>query len=97
MLPGNAVVNASLAGFVHTDGATPFSHFVKLFDVPDVSTIKDMFGQLLFNDSQLYRYNYCLVRFDNKLYVVEPVDLAKCTYVRKAVEYHPLQHMIWFS
>jgi hypothetical protein len=53
-----------------------------------------MFGQLLFNDSQLYRYNYCLVRFDNKLYVVEPVDLVKCTYVRKHVEYHPLSHMI---
>jgi len=49
---------------------------------------------LLFNDSQLYRYNYCLVRFDNKLYVVEPVDLAKCTYVRNHVEYHPLSHMI---
>ena len=56
-----------------------FDHLRQVFDVPDVSTIKDMFGQLLFNDSQLYRYNYCLVRFDNKLYVVEPVDLAKCT------------------
>ena len=53
-----------------------------------------MFGSLLFNDSALYRYNYCLVRFDNKMYVIEPVDLAKCTYVRKQVEYHPLQHMI---
>lgn len=71
-----------------------FDHLRQVFDVPDVSTIKDMFGQLLFNDSQLYRYNYCLVRFDNKLYVVEPVDLAKCTYVRKHVEYHPLSHMI---
>jgi len=42
----------------------------------------------------LYRYNYCLVRFDDKLFVIEPVDLAKCTYARKAVVYHPLQHMI---
>ena len=56
-----------------------FDHLRQLFDVPDVSKIKDMFGSLLFNDSDLYRYNYCLV---------------KCTYVRKAVEYHPLQHMI---
>jgi len=71
-----------------------FDHLRQVCDVPDVNTIKDMFGQLLFNDSQLYRYNYCLVRFDNKLYVVEPVDLAKCTYVRKHVEYHPLSHMI---
>ena len=37
IFPGNAVVNASLAGFVHTDGATPLSHFVKLFEVPDPS------------------------------------------------------------
>ena len=35
-----------------------------------------------------------LVKFNDKLYVIEPVDLVKCTYVRKAVEYHPLQHMI---
>jgi len=37
-----------------------FDHLRQVFDVPDVNTIKDMFGQLLFNDSQLYRYNYCL-------------------------------------
>jgi hypothetical protein len=66
-----------------------FDHLRQVFDVPDVSKIKDMFGSLLFNDSDLYRYNYCLVRF-----VIEPVDLAKCTYARKAVVYHPLQHMI---
>lgn len=71
-----------------------FDHLRQVFDVSDVSKIKDLFGQLLFDDNQLYRYNYCLVRFDNKLYVVEPVDLAKCTYVRKHVEYHPLSHMI---
>ena len=71
-----------------------FDHLRQVFDVPDVSKIKDMFGSLLFNDSDLYRYNYCLVRFDDKLFVIEPVDLAKCTYARKAVVYHPLQHMI---
>ena len=71
-----------------------FDHLRQVFDVPDISTIKDMFGSLLFNDSALYRYNYCLVRFDNKLYVIEPVDLVKCTYVRKAVDYHPFSDMI---
>jgi len=40
MLPGNAVVNASLAGFVHTDGDTPFIKRVKLFVVPEVSERK---------------------------------------------------------
>jgi len=71
-----------------------FDHLRQVFDVSDATKIKELFGQLLFDDNQLYRYNYCLVRFDNKLYVVEPVDLAKCTYVRKQVEYHPLSHMI---
>ena len=69
-------------------------HLRQVFDVPDVSKIKDLFGTLLFNDNNLYRYNYCLVRFDNKLYVIEPVDLVKCTYVRKAVDYHPFSDMI---
>lgn len=71
-----------------------FDHLRQVFEVPDVNKIKDMFGTLLFGDNSLFRYNYCLVRFDNKMYVIEPVDIAKCTYVRKQVEYHPLQHMI---
>jgi hypothetical protein len=70
------------------------NHLRQVFDVPDVNKIKELFGTLLFNDNNLYRYNYCLVRFDNKLYVIEPVDLVKCTYVRKAVDYHPLSDMI---
>jgi hypothetical protein len=40
MLPGNAVVNASFAGFVHTVGATPFMKRVKLLVVPEVSERK---------------------------------------------------------
>ena len=71
-----------------------FDHLRQVFEVPDVNKIKDLFGTLLFGDNALFRYNYCLVRFDNKLYVIEPVDLVKCTYVRKAVDYHPLSDMI---
>ena len=71
-----------------------FDHLRQVFDVPDVNKIKDLFGTLLFGDNALFRYNYCLVRFDNKLFVIEPVDIAKCTYVRKQVEYHPLSNMI---
>ena len=71
-----------------------FDHLRQIFDVTDVSKIKDLFGTLLFDENALFRYNYCLVRFDNKLYVIEPIDLVKCTYVRKQVEYHPLGDMI---
>lgn len=71
-----------------------FDHLRQVFEVPDVNKIKDLFGTLLFGDNALFRYNYCLVRFDNKLYVIEPVDLVKCTYVRKAVDYHPFSDMI---
>ena len=71
-----------------------FDHLRQVFEVPDVSKIKDLFGTLLFGDNSLFRYNYCLVRFDNKMYVIEPVDIAKCTYVRKQVDYHPLGDMI---
>jgi hypothetical protein len=71
-----------------------FDHLRQLFDVPDVAKIKDMFGTLLFNDSSLFRYSYCLVKFDDKIYVIEPVDLVRCTYVRTQIQYHPLQHMI---
>ena len=71
-----------------------FDHLRQVFEVPDVNKIKDLFGTLLFGDNALFRYNYCLVRFDNKMYVIEPVDIVKCTYVRKQVEYHPLSNMI---
>jgi hypothetical protein len=40
MFPGNAVVNASLPFLVQTVGATPLSHDVKLFEVPDPSARK---------------------------------------------------------
>lgn len=69
-------------------------HLRQVFDVPDVSKIKELFTTLLFDENALFRYNYCLVKFNDKLYVIEPVDLAKCTYVRKQVEYHPLGDMI---
>ena len=71
-----------------------FDHLRQVFEVPDVSKIKDLFGTLLFGDNALFRYNDCLVSFDNKMYVIEPVDIAKCTYVRKQVDYHPLGDMI---
>ena len=44
-----------------------FDHLRQVFEVPDVNKIKDLFGTLLFGDNALFRYNYCLVRFDNKM------------------------------
>ena len=73
---------------------TTTDHLRTIIDVPDVTKIKELFGSLLFRDSQLYRYNYCLVKHDGKMYVIEPVDLEKCTYSRKQIEYHPFSNMI---
>lgn len=69
-------------------------HLRQIFEVPDVNKIKDLFSSLLFDHNSLCRYNYCLIKFDNKLYIVEPVDYEKFIYSRKVVEYHPLQHLI---
>ena len=38
-----------------------FDHLRQLFDVPDVSKIKDMFGDLLFNDNSLFVYTTLLL------------------------------------
>lgn len=69
-------------------------HLRTVVDVPDVSIIKEMFGELLFNDNMLFRYNYCLVKHEGKMYVIEPTDIEKRLYSRKSVDYHPLCDMI---
>ena len=73
---------------------TTTDHLRTVIDVPDVNKIKDMFASLLFHESAFFRYNYCLVKHEDKMYVIEPVDLEKCTYSRKQVEYHPFSNMI---
>jgi hypothetical protein len=58
--------------------------------IDDVSVIKNKFTELLFN-----RYaNYILVNYENKMYVIEPVDRNKYLYTRRAVGYHPLKHKV---
>jgi hypothetical protein len=42
----------------------------------------------------LFRYNYCLIKHNSKLYVIEPSDYEKNLYSRKCVDYHPLSHLI---
>lgn len=69
-------------------------HLRKVIEVDDVSTIKSTIGELLFNVNTLFRYNYCLISHNDKLYVIEPIDYDKNLYSRKSVDYHPLSHLI---
>lgn len=69
-------------------------HLNKVFDVEDATKVKDLIGELLFNINMMFRYNYCLIKHDNKLYVIEPSDYDKNLYSRKLVNYHPLSHLI---
>lgn len=51
--------------------------------------IKTQFSELMF-----YRgANNLLVKYADKMYVVEPVDCEAYTYKRRTVEYHPLAHL----
>jgi hypothetical protein len=62
----------------------------ELVVIDDVSVIKNKFTELLFN-----RYaNYILVNYDNKMYVIEPVDRNKLLYTRRSVGYHPLKDKV---
>lgn len=70
------------------------NHLRKLVEVNDPTTVKTLIGELLFNVNTLFRYNYCLISHDNKLYVIEPVDYDQNTYARKLVNYHPLSHLV---
>jgi hypothetical protein len=69
-------------------------HLQEVVDVQDVNTIKNLIGELLFNVNTLFRYNYCLIHHDNKMYVIEPNDYDKNTYCRKEISWHPLSHLL---
>lgn len=68
-------------------------HLRRCIDVEDANTIKNLIGELLFNVNALSRYNYCLIKHQDILYAVEPVDYQKNTYVRKQLNYHPLNNL----
>jgi hypothetical protein len=70
------------------------NHLNKVIEVEDANTIKNLIGELLFNINTLFRYNYCLIKHNNKLYVIEATDYDKNLYSRKSVDYHPLSHLI---
>lgn len=68
-------------------------HLRQIFEV-EVANVKDEIGKLLFHDSEFFRYNYLLVKYDDKMYVIEASDINKRTYSRKQVSYHPFSNMI---
>ena len=68
-------------------------HLRQVFEV-EALKVKEEIGNLLFHESEFFRYNYLLVKYDNKLYVIEAMDINKRIYSRKQVEYHPLSYMV---
>ena len=69
-------------------------HLHTVREVEDVSKIKELFGELLFNDNALYRYNYCMVKHDGRYFIIEATDYEKRTYCRKEISYSPLTHLL---
>lgn len=68
-------------------------HLHSVYDVED-SDVKVKLGELLFNLNSLFRYNYCLIKYSQRLFVIEATDYDKNIYSRKEVSYHPLAHML---
>lgn len=52
----------------------------------DKEEIKPAIEVMLFE----YRYNAVLVKFNNELFVCEPISATEKRYSRRKVEYHPL-------
>lgn len=71
------------------------NHLHRVVEVVEAD-IRKTIGELLFNISEFYRYNYCLIRFDNKMYVIEATDFERNTYSRKEIVngWHPLSHYL---
>lgn len=71
------------------------THLHRVLEVAE-SDIRKAIGELLFNISELYRYNYCLIKFNNKLFVIEASDYQNNTYSRKELinNWHPLSHYL---
>jgi hypothetical protein len=68
-------------------------HLHSVCEVED-SEVKIKLGELLFNSNSLFRYNYCLIKYSQRLFVIEATDYDKNIYSRKEVTYHPLAHML---
>ena len=52
----------------------------------DKEEIKPAIEVMLFE----YRYNSVLVKFNNELFVCEPISATEKRYSRRKIEYHPL-------
>ena len=67
---------------------------VTVYNVDDPKDIKSTIDDVLFHPFERDRYDYCLVNYNNKLYVIEPIDMSKHTYNRKEITYHPKMGLI---
>lgn len=65
-----------------------------VFNINNSSQIKNTINITLFNQFESERYDYCLVNYNNKLYIIEPIDISKATYSRKEISYHPQSHLV---
>ena len=61
-----------------------------IFSCVEDNRLKEMFVELLFT----HAYNYLLVKYNNILYVIDPLDKNKMTYSKRVVNYHPLSEVI---
>lgn len=69
--------NVQSNSFQKNDVAIPFL---------DKEEIKPAIEVMLFE----YRYNSVLVKFNNEMFVCEPISATEKRYSRRKVEYHPL-------
>lgn len=80
----NDKVTKIVAVWYPTKVGRPGRH--EVHEVVDVNTIKNVFADLLF-----YKHaNNLVVNYDNKMYMIEPVDKEKMLYKRREIKYHPL-------
>lgn len=69
-------------------------------DIPPVvketsesSQLSVMISDMLFADYKADRCNYVLTRWGGKMYICEPVDIAKKQYTKTMITYHPYQSL----
>lgn len=59
----------------------------------DKIKIKASIEDMLFDTNELYRKDYVLAKWANKLYICEPLDVEKKTFVKTEVQDHPYKDL----
>ena len=61
-----------------------------IITLDDKNDIKVNIENILFN----FNYNSVLIKFNNELFVCEPISVTEKRYSRRKVEYHPLMNKL---